>query len=133
MASSKSAKKLKRLVLAQTVAESMAKSQVGELAANLTQQEEKLDQAREAFSNATTSLIFADLHLRHIHGLASQCVETRSQLELARRGLQSETVRNKKLKSRLKSTLVEELRDEESKLMMERLDRSSAKISSPGY
>ena len=125
MANTKTAKKLKRLVLAQTVAESMAKSQVGALSSALKQKEDKLEEAREAFSNASTSLVFADLHLRHIHGLASQCVETRSQLETARRELQSETVRNKKLKSRLKSTLVEQERDEENKLMMERLDRTS--------
>ncbi|MEP1206273.1 MAG: hypothetical protein ABJM29_16960 [Rhizobiaceae bacterium] len=126
MSVSKSAKKLKRLVLAQTVAESMAKSQVGELSASLRQQETKLEEARESFANATTSLVFADLHLRHIHGLANQCGETRNELEEARRELQSETVRNKKLKSRLKSTLVNNQRDEESKLMMERLDRFSA-------
>ena len=126
MTSKKVAKKLKRLVLAQTVAESMAKSQVGSLSSALKQKEEKLEGAREAFSSASTSLVFADLHLRHIHGLANQCVETRNQLETARRELQSETVRNKKLKSRLRSTLVEQQRDEESKLMMERLDRASS-------
>ena len=125
MTGSKAAKKLKRLVLAQTVAESMAKSQVGMLSSALKQMEDKLERARDAFANASTSLAFADLHLRHIHGLASQCVETRSQLETARRELQSETVRNKKLKSRLKSTLAEQQRDEESKVMMELLDRAS--------
>ncbi len=123
MAVSKSAKKLRRLLLAQSVAETMAKSQVGELSAALTQQESKLETARTAFSNATTTLVFADLHLRHIHGLSNKCLQTKSQLEVAQQELQSETVRNKKLKSRLKTRLAAEHRDEESKRLLEILDR----------
>ena len=121
-----SAKKLKRLVLAQTVAESMAKSHVGGLSAKLAQVDEKLERARASFATSKTSLLFSDLHLKHINGLVQQSEDTRIELEAARRELQSETVRNRKLQDRLKSTLSNEEREAENKMLLERLDRRSA-------
>ncbi|MCJ8309372.1 MAG: hypothetical protein HRU27_07945 [Rhizobiaceae bacterium] len=125
MAKPVSAKKLKRLVLAQTVAESMAKSQVGGLSARLAQVDEKLEKARNSFATTKTSMLFSDLHLKHINGLVRESEETRDQLEAARRELQSETVRNRKLQDRLKATLSSEEREAENKLLLERLERGS--------
>ena len=125
MAKPVSAKKLKRLVLAQTVAESMAKSQVGGLSARLAQVDEKLEKARNSFATTKTSMLFSDLHLKHINGLVRESEETRDQLEAARRELQSETVRNRKLQDRLKATLSSEEREAENKLLLEQLERGS--------
>ena len=125
MAKPVSAKKLKRLVLAQTVAESMAKSQVGGLSARLAQVDEKLEKARNSFATTKTSMLFSDLHLKHINGLVRESEETRDQLEAARRELQSETVRNRKLQDRLKATLSSEEREAENKMLLERLERGS--------
>lgn len=126
MAKSVSAKKLKRLVLAQTVAESMAKSHVGGLSARLAQVDEKLERARTSFATTKTSMLFSDLHLKHINSLVRESEDTRAELEAARRELQSETVRNRKLQDRLKVTLSNEQRDAENKMLLERLDRRSA-------
>ena len=128
MAKPVSAKKLKRLVLAQTVAESMAKSQVGGLSARLAQVDEKLDKARNSFATTKTSMLFSDLHLKHINGLVRESEETREQLEEARRELQSETVRNRKLQDRLKATLSSEEREAENKMLLERLERGSRRL-----
>ena len=128
MAKPVSAKKLKRLVLAQTVAESMAKSQVGGLSARLAQVDEKLDKARNSFATTKTSMLFSDLHLKHINGLVRESEETREQLEAARRELQSETVRNRKLQDRLKATLSSEEREAENKMLLERLERGSRRL-----
>ena len=125
MAKPVSAKKLKRLVLAQTVAESMAKSQVGGLSARLAQVDEKLEKARNSFATTKTSMLFSDLHLKHINGLVRESEETRDQLEAARRELQSETVRNRKLQDRLKAPLSSEEREAENKLLLVRLERGS--------
>ncbi|MEP0944772.1 MAG: hypothetical protein ABJH63_17530 [Rhizobiaceae bacterium] len=125
MTDPKAAKKLKRLVLAQTVAESMAKSHVGALSTRLAQVDDKLEKARDSFATTKTSLLFSDLHLNHIHSLVRQSEEMRSQLEAARRELQSETVRNRKLQERLKATLSHQEREEENKMLLERLDRQS--------
>ena len=128
MAQPVSAKKLKRLVLAQTVAESMAKSQVGGLSARLAQVDEKLEKARNSFATTKTSMLFSDLHLKHINGLVRESEETREQLEEARRELQSETVRNRKLQDRLKATLSSEEREAENKMLLERLERGSRRL-----
>ena len=128
MAKPVSAKKLKRLVLAQTVAESMAKSQVGGLSARLAQVDEKLEKARNSFATTKTSMLFSDLHLKHINGLVRESEETREQLEEARRELQSETVRNRKLQDRLKATLSSEEREAENKMLLERLERGSRRL-----
>ena len=123
MAKSISAKKLKRLVLAQTVAESMAKSHVGGLSSKLAQVDDKLEKARSSFATTKTSMLFSDLHLKHINGLVRESEETREELEAARRELQSETVRNRKLQDRLKATLSSDEREAENKMLLERLDR----------
>ena len=125
MAKPISAKKLKRLVLAQSVAESMAKSHVGGLSAQLALVDEKLERARTSFATTKTSLLFSDLHLKHINSLVRESEETRDELEAARRELQSETVRNRKLQGRLKATLSSEEREAENKMLLERLDRRS--------
>ena len=127
MTGPKSARKLKRLVLAQTVAESMAKSQVGDLSAKLAQVDHKLERARNSFANSMTSMLFSDLHLKHINGLVRQSEETRDELERARRELQSEVVRNKKLQERLKMTLSQEEREAENRILLERLDRQAGR------
>ena len=122
MAGAKTAKKLKRLVLAQSVAESLAKSHVGELSARQVQVDDKLEKARSSFANSQTSMLFSDLHLKHINGLVKQSEEVQRDLDAARKELQSETVRNKKLRERLKSTEAHENREAENKLLLERLD-----------
>ena len=90
MSTSTSAKKLQRLVLAQTVTESIAKSQVGLLSSELAGMEQKLTMTRDSFAKSKTSLLFADLHLKHIHNLVEGCNDLRSRLENARQELQSE-------------------------------------------
>lgn len=125
MANARDAKKLKRLVLAQTMAESMAKSQVGSLSAELAGLEEKLNQARDAFTNSQTSNLFSDMHLKHINSLTTACEQVRQKLENARQELHSETARNKKLRGRLKDKLMHLEREEEQRLLLERLDRSA--------
>ena len=125
MANARDAKKLKRLVLAQTMAESMAKSQVGALSSELVVLEEKLNNAREAFTNSQTSNLFSDMHLKHINSLTTACEKLRRKLETARQELHSETARNKKLQGRLKDKLIHLEREEEQRLLLERLDRTA--------
>ena len=66
MTGPRSAKKLKRLVLAQSVAESLAKSHVGQLVSQGFQNlKTKLETAREPrLRRQKTSLLFSDLHLQ---------------------------------------------------------------------
>ena len=127
MAGQRSAEKLKRLVLAQSVSESLARSQVGEYLAEVNKLERQLSQARDAFTSNETTAVFSDLHLSHIYSLTNRCEQAKQRLEGAQRELQHESLRNKKLQSKLRLSQSHEQREEEQKMLLERLDQFSTR------
>jgi len=118
-------KMLRRLVDAQTTVENLARSQVAKHAGQLAGYEEKLELTKRAISASSASLCFTDIHIRHIQRLVEKCSEESNKLAAAQIRLQSEAVRTNKLRDRMRAGEIIEERENDSKVILERLDWSS--------
>ena len=115
-------KKLRRLADTQATVENLARSRVADAVSQLNTCERQLERAKLALSAPFVSLVFSDLHIRHVQRLIEKCGDRRNALIVAQSNLQDEVVRGQKLNERLQKAKASAVREEEDNAILERLD-----------